>query len=48
LAEGGIEVYAFGGGNTPPIRQAPNIDLAEKLKACLIQAQTLQGSAAKR
>jgi thioesterase domain-containing protein len=47
LAEG-IEVYAFGGGNTPPIRQAPNIDLAEKLKACLTQAQTLQGSPAKR
>jgi thioesterase domain-containing protein len=41
LAEGGIEVYAFGGGNAPPIRQAPNIDLAEKLKSCLTQAQTL-------
>ena len=48
LAEGGIEIYAFGGGNIPPIRQAPNIELAEKLKSCLTQAQTLAGSAAKR
>jgi thioesterase domain-containing protein len=48
LAEGGIEVYVFGGGNAPPIRQAPNIDLAEKLKSCLAEAQTLEEPAAKR
>jgi hypothetical protein len=48
LAEGGIEVYVFGGGNAPPIRQAPNVDLAEKLKSCLADAQTLKESAAKR
>jgi thioesterase domain-containing protein len=48
LAEGGIEVYVFGGGSTPPIRQAPNIDLAEKLKSCLAEAQSLEESAAKR
>jgi hypothetical protein len=48
LAEGGIEVFVFGGGHTPPIRQAPNIDLAEKLKSCLAEAQTLKESAAKR
>jgi len=41
LAEDGIEVYAFGGGNTPLIRHAPNIDLAEKLKSYLTRAQTL-------
>src|SRR5437899_10910218 len=41
LAEDGIEVYAFAGGNPPSIRHAPNVELAEKLKSCLIQAQTL-------
>jgi thioesterase domain-containing protein/acyl carrier protein len=48
LAEGGIEVHAFGGGNTPPIRQAPNIDLAKKFKSCLAEAQTPGESVAKR
>jgi len=40
LAEDGIEVYVFDAG-TPSLRQAPNIELAEKLKSCLTQAQTL-------
>ncbi|SRR6266496_698886 len=49
LAEDGIEVYTFAGDNRPSIRHAPNIELAEKLKSCLTQAQTLhQESAAKR
>jgi thioesterase domain-containing protein len=49
LAEDGVEVYAFAGGNPPSIRHAPNIELAEKLKSSLIQAQTLhEESAAKR
>ena len=42
LAEDGIEVYDFAGDNTPSIRQAPNVELAQKLKSCLSQAQTLQ------
>jgi thioesterase domain-containing protein len=41
LAEDGIEVYTFAGGNPPSIRHGPNIELAEKLKSCLTQAQTL-------
>jgi thioesterase domain-containing protein len=41
LADDGIEVYTFAGGNPPSIRHGPNIELAEKLKSCLIQAQTL-------
>jgi len=40
LAEDGIEVYVFDAG-TPSLRQVPNIELAEKLKSCLTQAQTL-------
>ena len=40
LAEDGIEVYVFDAG-TPSLRQAPNIELAEKLKSCLTQARTL-------
>lgn len=42
LAEDGIEVYDFAGDNTPSIRQAPNVELAERLKSCLTQARTLQ------
>jgi thioesterase domain-containing protein len=42
LAEDGIEVCDFAGDNMPPLRQAPNMELAQKLKACLTQAQTLQ------
>jgi len=42
LAEDGIEVYDFAGDNTPSIRQAPNVELAQRLKSCLTQAQTLQ------
>ena len=41
LAEGGIEVHAFGGSNAPSIRHTPNIEWGEKLKSCLAQAQTL-------
>jgi len=41
LAEDGIEVYDFAGGNPPSIRHAPTIEFAEKLKSCLTQAQTL-------
>jgi thioesterase domain-containing protein/acyl carrier protein len=49
LAEDGIEVHDFGGSNSLPLRQAPNKHLAEKLKSCLSQAQTLQQkSVAKR
>jgi thioesterase domain-containing protein/acyl carrier protein len=49
LAEDGIEVYTFAGGNPPSIRHGPNIELAEKLKSCLNQAQTLHEEfAAKR
>jgi thioesterase domain-containing protein/acyl carrier protein len=48
LAEDGIEVYTFDAG-TPSLRQAPNIELAEKLKSRLTQAQTLHlGVAAKQ
>ena len=42
LAEDGIEVDAFDGSNTPSLRHAPNIELGEKLKSYLTQAQTLQ------
>ena len=41
LAEDGIEVYDFAGDNTPSIRQAPNVELAQRLKSCLTRAQTL-------
>ncbi len=42
LAEDGVEVSAFDGSNSPPLRHAPNIELGEKLKSYLTQAQTLQ------
>jgi thioesterase domain-containing protein len=42
LAEDGIEVYDFAGDDTPSLRHAPNTELAEKLKSCITQAQTLQ------
>jgi len=50
LAENGIEFYTFAADNPPTsIRQAPNMELAEKLKSCLVQAQTLhEESAPKR
>ena len=38
---GGIEVYDFAGGDTPSLRHAPNLELTEKLKSCLAQAQTV-------
>jgi len=49
LAEDGIEVYTFAGGIRPSIKNGLNAELADKLKSCLAQAQTLhQESAAKR
>jgi thioesterase domain-containing protein len=42
LAEDGVEVSVFDGSNTPSLRHAPNIELGEKLKSYLTQAQTLQ------
>jgi thioesterase domain-containing protein len=41
LVTGGIEVYDFARGDTPSLRHAPNLELAEKLKSCLASAQTL-------
>ena len=49
LAEDGIEVYAFAEGNPNSIKHAPNIELVEKVKSCLTNAQTLhQESTVKR